>query len=151
MKYIRKNLVFILSITAILFLSSCSIKPLEFSKINNVNIEPGNGFEIAVDLTFYNPNRVKLALDDIDIDVYLGDLYLGKLEAPDVTTIERKGNFSTKFKVKVKKQNMLVLGGKLISLAAKNKVEINLKGSIKLEHWLVKRKIDINHTETVKL
>lgn len=151
MNYFQKKLKLFFSISVALLLSSCGVKPLELSKINNVNIEPGNGFEVSVDLTLYNPNNVKLALDDIDIDVYLGDLHLGKLEAPDITVIERKDEFSTNFKVLVKKQNMIVLGGKILKLVAQNQVEINLKGSIRLEHWLMKRKIDINHTETIKL
>jgi len=151
MKTIQKKIRLLLTLSGILFLSSCTIKPLELTKINNVKVEPGNGFDVEVELTLFNPNGVKLAIDDIDIDVYLGALYLGKLEAPDITEIERKGEFTTSFKVQIQNQNMLVLGVKLLNLISKKQVDINLKGSLRLEHWLIKRKIQIDHTETIKL
>lgn len=75
MRYITCLLLFVIAVT------SCrSPKELVYTSIQNFSMEQTPKPKIALDIRLYNPNRYDIKLKSSDVDVYLNDISLGKLQ-----------------------------------------------------------------------
>jgi len=144
--------VILFSIITIL-LSGCGVKSLELKKINSVNYttnDAGNK-QVQANVTFYNPNKAKFLISDIDVDVLLGDKFLGKLKAPDSFVVEKESEFSTDFYIDIEPTALIKSGVVLLKALAIGEIELTLKGNIKVKYFIFDRNIPIQHVERVKL
>ncbi len=136
-----------------LLLASCGNKTIELKSINNIDFDHSKeqGSTILTNITLYNPNNVKLTIQDVDIDVYIGDVFLGKLEASETIIVNKKGNFSSEFSINIKKKNILLAGASFLGFLGKGSVELSLKGSLHVKYMFFNKNIKIKHSEKVKL
>ena len=66
-------------IIILLFFFSCKpIEPVDFVEIKNVNINNSvnNQINISADIVLENPNKVKIIIDNVNIDIYAEDIIL---------------------------------------------------------------------------
>ncbi len=151
----RLNNVFIWVCIALfpILLSSCGIKSVELKSINDIDYQhtKKNGNTVIANITLFNPNGVKFTIQDIDIDVYIGETYLGKMEAPDTLIVDKKSEFTTDFSIHLKKKNLLLAGASFLGYLGKGKMEINLKGNMHVKYLYFNKDIHIEHSELVKL
>ena len=71
---IRKYLIIIF----IFFFSCKPIEPVDFVEIKNVNINSSinNQINISADIVLENPNKVKIIIDNVNLDIYAEDIIL---------------------------------------------------------------------------
>lgn len=92
-----KKLIFTL-LTGLVILSSCgsnNVKQPEFREITNIHmIELGLLQSTAgVDLVYYNPNNFGVQLSEARGDVYLDNVYLGRLGLAEKVQVAKRSEF----------------------------------------------------------
>jgi len=115
-------------ISVMLGVTACStIKDPKLVSIENVEVQPfGESFIILTDLKIYNPNKFSLHSKDVNIELFMGDLFIG--------------NISLLNEFKVKKQDTLKLRSKLNldpglfkqNISLNDSLNLSLKGSAKV-------------------
>ena len=148
---IRKYLIIIF-----LFFFSCKpIEPVDFIEIKNVNINSSinNQINISADIVLENPNKVKIIIDNVNLDIYAEDIILvninenqsRKLTASSRTTVNITGDVNLKNLEKFlnKKGLSIILGN--------DDVKLKFIGKIEAKAYGIKDEISINYTiESVK-
>ena len=115
-------------ISVMLGVTACStIKDPKLVSIENIEVQPfGESFIIVTDLKIYNPNKFSLHSKDVNIELFMGDLFIG--------------NISLLNEFKVKKQDTLKLRSKLNldpglfkqNISLNDSLNLALKGSAKV-------------------
>ena len=100
-----------LLVTALLFLvTSCQApKDLVYRDFKNFSVNK-LGFSsstVTMDLVYYNPNNFGLQLKTTDLDIWLGDTYLGHTVQDYQVSIPKRGEFSIPISVEVDMKNLL--------------------------------------------
>ena len=148
---IRKYLIIIF----VFFFSCKPIEPVNFVEIKNVNINSSinNQINISADIVLENPNKVKIIIDNVNLDIYAEDIILvninenqsRKLTASSRTTVNITGDVNLKNLEKFlnKKGLAIILGN--------DDVKLKFIGKIEAKAYGIKDEISINYTiESVK-
>lgn len=141
-------------ICMVLGLSSCNIvEPVEITKISQVVLNVDNPAEASVSamLELHNPNNFELLIKEADIDVYIQDIYLGKLQIPETMHLQKKQKVSTRFMVSIKTSSLLAIGMNVVSRMKTGYFDLELKGTFYSEFLWFKRNIKIDRKEKVQL
>ena len=148
---IRKYLIIIF----VFFFSCKPIEPVNFVEIKNVNINSSinNQINISADIVLENPNKVKIIIDNVNLDIYAEDIILvninenqsRELTASSRTTVNITGDVNLKNLEKFlnKKGLSIILGN--------DDVKLKFIGKIEAKAYGIKDEISINYTiESVK-
>ena len=148
---IRKYLIIIF----VFFFSCKPIEPVDFVEIKNVNINSSinNQINISADIVLENPNKVKIIIYNVNLDIYAEDIILvninenqsRELTASSRTTVNITGDVNLKNLEKFlnKKGLAIILGN--------DDVKLNFIGKIEAKAYGIKDEIRINYTiESVK-
>ena len=148
---IRKYLIIIF----VFFFSCKPIEPVNFVEIKNVNINSSinNQINISADIVLENPNKVKIIIDNVNLDIYAEDIILvninenqsRELTASSRTTVNITGDVNLKNLEKFlnKKGLAIILGN--------DDVKLKFIGKIEAKAYGIKDEISINYTiESVK-
>ena len=132
------------------FLGCKPIEPVNFVEIQNVKIKSstGNKLNISAEIVLDNPNKVKIIIENIDVDIYAENIILVNINEEESreliesseTTIQITGDVNLKNLEEFlnKKGLAIILGGDDVSL--------KFVGSIKAKAYGIKDQIDINYT-----
>lgn len=127
------------------YLSSCnSFNQPDFKRIDNVRLDKIGLKEstLSLDLHYFNPNKSKLKLKEIQGDAWLDDNFLGQFSMDSLIHIPARDSFYLPVKLKVDM-------GKLLknSLAAfiSNEVILKVKGVAKVGKSVVYINYPINY------
>ena len=133
---IRKYLIIIF----VFFFSCKPIEPVNFVEIKNVNINSSinNQINISADIVLENPNKVKIIIDNVNLDIYAEDIILvninenqsRKLTASSRTTVNITGDVNLKNLEKFlnKKGLAIILGNDDVKLKFIGKIEAKAYG-----------------------
>lgn len=106
----RASLLFCLSIAVLFLVTSCQApKDLEYRDFKNFSVNK-LGFStstVTMDLIYYNPNNFGLQLKTTELDIYLGDTYLGHTVQDYQVTIPKRAEFTIPISVEVDMKNLL--------------------------------------------
>jgi len=94
---------------SVILLSSCQApKALEYRDFKNftVNKLGFSSSSVRMDLIYYNPNTFGLQLKRTDLDIYIGDSYLGHTVQEYQVSIPRQGEFTIPVAVDVDMKNL---------------------------------------------
>ena len=91
---------------------------------------------LGITAVIYNPYNVKVKVDEILIDVFIGDKKLGTiLEAADVVTIKKESAFDLPLKIEVKTgptvTKFFTEGSKMVLMG--KKIKVDYKGYVKVK------------------
>ena len=107
------------------------VKTKEF-KVLNFSL---NQINLGITAVIYNPYRVKVTIDEIMIDVFIGDKKLGTItEAADVVKIKKESAFDLPLEIGVKTSStvskLFTEGAKMVLLG--KKIKVDYKGYVKV-------------------
>ena len=129
---------FLIVLIILSFTTCSSIKDPKFISIENVEVKSvGESFNVITDLKIYNPNKFAIHSKDIDIELFLDGLFIGKI------------NLLNEFKVKrqdtLKLKSRLILEPKLFKqkVSLNDTLNLNLKGSAKVSFIPLNYKFNI--------
>lgn len=133
---------------------AASSKDPEFVKLKNTRLLKFNKEEIQLESTavFYNPNKAKLKLREIYIDVYIDDTYLTTIDQTKVSKIKKKRTFEIPLHIKVKPENKLAsLVSKALKALVTNQVKLRYEGFVKVSAYGIPVKVRLKEIEYVKV
>ena len=134
-----------------MFLIGCKpIEPVNFVEVQNVKINSStdNQINISAEIVLDNPNKVKITIEYIDVDIFAEDIILvdinenepRELSESSQTTVNITGEVNLKNLEEFlnKKGLAIILGGDDVSL--------KFVGTIQAKAFGIKDEIDINYT-----
>lgn len=116
--------------------------------VNNFSI---NQINLGITAVIYNPYKVKVNLDEILIDVLIGDKKLGTItEAADIVKIKKESAFDLPLKIGIKTSSTVskffTEGAKMVLLG--QKIRVDFKGYVKVKALgFIPIKVKINQYE----
>ena len=106
----KAPLLFSISIALVFLVTSCQApKDLVYRDFKNFSVNK-LGFSsstVTMDLVYYNPNNFGLQLKTTELDIWLGDNYLGHTVQDYQVSIPKRGEFSIPISVEVDMKNLL--------------------------------------------
>ena len=133
-------------------LASClSIRPLEFQKAENiVTTSTGADFEMTFDLNMYNPNNWSLRLTDVETDVMIDSLLLGKANLSEAVRLTRNSDFTLTMVAKSSNVDLTRIASMGLSLLTGNQTATaTIKGNMTLKKFIFRRKFQFVYKEKV--
>ena len=97
----------IILFSAVLLMAVACVKLEEINikdtKIENVSIKTMTNISLDLVLTIENANKKNIVLDDVELDIWLGETYLGLIELAGKTTLPPKfnGDFTIPLQVSI--------------------------------------------------
>jgi LEA14-like dessication related protein len=120
-------------VTALIFLvTSCQApKDLVYRDFRNLSVNK-LGFSsstVTMDLIYYNPNNFGLQLKRTDLDIFIGDNYLGHTVQEYQVNIPKLGEFSIPISIDVDMKNLLK---NAITSVFNDEIMVKITGSVKV-------------------
>lgn len=110
-------------------------------------LETGN-LVLTAKAVFYNPNKSKAKLRDVNLDVYVNDKYIGKVLQTYKIKIKGKSSFDIPLRMEFNlKDSGLDLLGSLLTLVTNKKFLVDMKGFIKMSVFYIPFKVKVNEQE----
>ena len=142
-------------IIILLLITSCSfVKPIEFKNINSFKVGENTetkSITITTNLTLYNPNGFKFAINNAYIDVYAEGVNLGKLQIPNQIVVNAKDEFLGDFKVEISLIKLLLAGKNVLSKFKSGKIKVTLKGTIDADFLWIHKNFSVDYVENIDL
>lgn len=123
----------------ILGVTACStIKDPRFISIENVEVKSvGESFSIVTDLNIYNPNNFSLYSKNVNVELFLDDLFVGKINLLNQFKVKRKDTLKLRSKLNLDP----MLFDQKVSLD--DTLNLNLRGSAKISFIPLNYKFNI--------
>jgi LEA14-like dessication related protein len=127
---IRTTTLFLFIAVSFLLASCNAIKPLEYRTLKSWKLNPGfSTSNLQVDLTFFNPNRAGVFLDQIELEIMLDGRNLGKVSQNTQMRIPGKQEFTLPLNVQLDMKNLL---GNALSGLLKEKLNLRSVGKVRI-------------------
>jgi LEA14-like dessication related protein len=151
MKRICKNFI---AIGLIVIVSSCNKEydPPELKAIENVtikNITDGLA-ELHADAVFYNPNKVRVKLRQVNIQVYIDNKQAAFIDQQMKIVIGPRADFTVPIDAKVSLKELGLLNT-LLSVFGGKKLEVRYVGYMKMNYHGVSIKVPVDHKEELNI
>lgn len=139
-----------------LLLISCGggYKDVEFHGIENVKIESADKQKVVLtmDAKVYNPNTFNIKIKPSDLDMMVGKNKLGVARITHTTKLKKLEKGSYPFRVEGTWKELLGGGlGGIFGALTKQKIDLRLKGDIKVGAFGLSKTLPVDHTESVDL
>lgn len=137
---------YIIILLAAATISSCHApRDLAYVGIENFGMKHASlkTTTLSMDVELYNPNHYKMKLKKADLDVYVNNNRLGKVNIKGKMTVPRQDTFALPVMLDVDLANALP---NMLQLAFKSEVEVALKGSVKAGRHGIFITIPVNYT-----
>jgi len=142
---IFKTIRFSILILLAFAISSCIfIKPVEISRIEKIDVEnlSLSNAKLKLSLKINNPNFVKIKITDINLDVFVRDEKIGKIEETDSFEIKANKNENIDVQLNVSFSNLITKAYRIIKLLSGSDAKIKLKGTIGTKALFFSREIE---------
>lgn len=129
------------------------LKEPEFRGIQNMQVS-SQGSQLVVDAEaiMFNPNRKKMTLYEIDLDVAINDANVGHILDSTEVAVPAEEVFYVPVRVTVPTQKVLSnLLTSLFSAAKDKKVEVQYRGHVRMRALGIKFKLPVNAKSKIKL
>lgn len=140
------------STVIILILATACKKPVAFNYRDVRNIKLNNlGFDrslVTMDLVFYNPNNYGVNLKNVNSDVFLEKLPIGKFTLDTTMHIPKNSEFTVPVKMEVSLKNVL---RNSVSLLLNKEVTLGAKGSARVGKGGINITVPFNYEGKQKL
>ncbi len=146
-----KTLVFVLISVALL--SSCTFREVEIGNIEGVSIKSVTKEMVSLELMVpvKNNNNFAFTISDINIDLTLSNVNLGKVKKSTKIRIPANSSETQNVGIDIKFSKLTENPLSLITAAIKNKIELKATGYIKGRRFIFTKKFEVNENQPVKL
>lgn len=146
-----KLLIFLLAFTTLL--TSCNIKEVEIGNIEGVSIKNITKEQISLELMIpvKNNNNFAFTISDVNIDLTLSSVNLGKVKKSTKIRIPANSNQTQNVGIDIKFSKLAENPLSLLASVLKNKVELKANGYIKVRKFIFTKKFIIDENQPVKL
>ena len=111
-----------------------------------------DGIEGEVQMVIFNPNKFSFKVTDYDLDIYLGDIPVGKAKLQDKVKVHANKEDSYTFHIKGTLGPMLLASlPLLLSMKSQKSTRVQAKGYVKVSSWGISKKIDVDLDDMIKL
>lgn len=132
---------------------SCTVKePVVLRAIENIEIAPGQGTEpiLKADALFYNPNRIRMRVKGIVMEVFIDDKKAAYINQKLSSIIKAESDFTLPLEVQLSLKEFGLVNA-LASLFGGKKYELHYVGHIKVSVKGLPLKIPVDYKREVKL
>ena len=151
LKMMRLN--FLLIFLGIVLFSSCQteFQNIEFREIKNLRVAGVRDGKMRLegDLSFYNPNNLKVKLKKAEINIAMDGKVVALVVPSEKVIVHRESAFEIPVEalLDLSKVNFL---NSIMSVLGGRDVKLNFKGYIVVKYWGMPVRIPINRDEVVK-
>lgn len=145
---------FILLLTAPLFVSCFSYKDVSFKGVDNYKIGKIQDGELSFgfDVKLENPNKYNIKIKPTDLQVFIGDRELGIARLDKKLKIKKNSSASYPVMINARLKNLAGAGmGAILELATKKSADVRIKGPVKGSVHGFTRKMEIDETRSIDL
>jgi len=150
MMKIRKVYLIFTVFLKVLFFTSCSFQEVEVTKIDDVSVKKidKKGIDLNLAIQIENPNNFSFTIEKILADVYVNNIYVGKIKNYKDLKISKESNntYPLSFKIEFKslKENYISATKTIL----KRKANIRVKGYVKAKKFIFTKKIEFDKSDT---
>lgn len=126
-------------IVSLLLVSCRQPKDLVYKSVQNFGLQKGKAL---MDISFYNPNKYKLKVKNVDLDVYLNGARLGKMNVSRPVAVPRMDTFTVPVSMEVDLKNLLP---NALQLAFSSDMSVKLQGNVKAGRHGVFKNVPVNY------
>jgi LEA14-like dessication related protein len=141
-------------ICLILFISSCKIYPPVYKRVDNFWIEKldRDGFKVNGDLVLYNPNKMRVKLKDVLMNIELNGKHVATAGQKVPVHIMSKSEFAVPLNLVIKPDMSFTEGLKnIFSILLTKEMDVTVKGVIVVAAYGMKVSIPVEQTEKVDI
>jgi LEA14-like dessication related protein len=144
----------LLSVILTVLFSACNKEydPPELKAIENVaikNLTDGLA-ELHADAVFYNPNKVKVKLREVNIQIYVDNKAAALIDQKFKVVIGARSDFTVPIDASVSLKELGLLNT-LLSVFGGKKLEVRYVGYMKMNYHGVSIKVPVDHKEELRI
>lgn len=141
-----------MAIMALTYSCKNASQPPEFKRVANVKVAKVSGKEAVLngDAFFYNPNKARMLLRKVEIDVFLKDKRIGVINQALKTKIPGQSEFKVPVDATFDIGDIGLLNG-IMSILGGKKMKVRYVGKIKLKIYGVPVAVPIDYEDEIKL
>ncbi len=146
-------LIFFLVINSMLFACASPSAP-EYVRTKDWHFEKlaSGNIVFTAKAVFYNPNKAKAKLREVDLDVFVNEKKVGKILQTEKIKINGKSSFDIPLRMEFNlRESGLNIVSNLISLVTNQKFLVDMKGFIKMNVFFIPFKVPINEKQEFTL
>jgi LEA14-like dessication related protein len=139
-------------VTLSMILLACVPKEtVVFKGVKNISVEPGGESPVlSANATFYNPNKVKMKLKEINIDVLVNGKQSAKVKQSLKLPIPAQSDFTVPLVAQLQLKDIGLLDT-IVNLLGGKKYEIHYSGYIRVVVHGVTIKVPVDYKEELRL
>lgn len=119
-------------IAATLFITACEKPQIpHYVDFTNFNVSQMGWTQsvVSADLKYYNPNKYDLKLSNADLDIFVGNKFVGKTLLDTMINIPKLDTFFVPVKITVDSKNLV---NNALSVLLSNEISIKVQGTARL-------------------
>ncbi len=149
----QKHSIHVLLFLLIFSFSACKIQAPIIGEPTSYELEKLDLKEIKLKiwLPIENPNNIKFNISDVDMDIYVNGLKLGKVTKLEKVHIPKRSKDIYAIKLNVAMKDLGISAISAMRELKRRKVNIKLDGSVTVSKFVIVKKIEIEAEESVKI
>jgi len=151
-KIIIPNIILVLLLSVLL--TGCNIKPVEVGNIEGAKLKEltSKHLSMEISMSVKNPNNFGFKIKDVNMDIKLNDVKVGKVKKVDKVAISANSNDIHSFLIEVEFSEVLSGALALFGSLMKGEVKIGIKGYFKVGAFMIlTKKIEVDEERVVNL
>lgn len=145
----KVNPLILLSVLFFLVLSACGPKEdIQFKYVKDVIVDANTGPLLKGTAVLYNPNKQRMKLRKINVDVYINDKKTARVDQEPSLLIPAEAEFTVPLEVKL---NMKELGfvDTLFGMLGGKKMKIRYKGTVSVTYKGIPVRVPVDYESSV--
>ncbi|HKK67500.1 MAG TPA: LEA type 2 family protein [Bacteroidales bacterium] len=136
-----------------LSLAACKIQAPVIGNPTDYQVETLNLQEIKLKiwLPIENPNNIKFNVNDVDLDIFVNGLKLGKVTSMEKVHIPKKSSGTYAIKLDVKMKDLSVSAFSALRQLKSKYVNIKIDGDVTVSKFVIIKKVEVQVDEKVKI
>jgi len=140
-----------LTFILVLVLTSCSLEPPRIIAVKSIRLHEltDNGAKVKIALVVNNPNKHTIKIRGGQLQVYVNNSNVGKIDVPDTIELPKKSEKEYFLHLQTNYQQVFNSLGSLLTMFAKRSAEVTIKGEIKAGAYFIRKTFPVNVTENI--
>ena len=134
----------------ILLFSCGSYESIELRKVKDVVVDASSEPTLRAEAIFYNPNKFKMKLKKINVDVYINGKKTAKIDQHLKITIPAQDEFSVPLQVKLAMKE-LGLFDTILGMIGGKKLDVRYKGHLKIIYHGLPVRVPIDYNSEIRI
>lgn len=134
-----------------LTMQSCLPKEeIKLRQVKDVVVDASSEPKLKAEAIFYNPNKVRMKLKKIKVDIFVNGKKSGEVDQDLKTIIPAQGEFSVPLEVKLALKEMGLLDT-IFGMIGGKTFQVEYKGYLKINYQGVPVRVPVNYKDEVKI